>query len=125
MTMTMTPQQLLAEARTNIEEISTDAAFTRLGKQRFIDVREANEFAAGHIPGAINIPRGILEFHLGEYPGCADKEAEFVIYCRSGARSALAAAQMKRLGYRKAVNMIGGYLAWSGEGRPVETPLAR
>lgn len=79
---------------------------------KLIDVREAGEVAMGKIPGAINIPLGLLPFHLQEL----DKESEYVIVCRSGARSGRATEYLIYHGY-KAMNMIGGMIDWNG---PIE-----
>ncbi|WP_240371542.1 rhodanese-like domain-containing protein [Anoxybacteroides rupiense] len=74
-----------------------------------IDVREIEEVAAGAIPGALNIPLGLLEFRMNEL----SKDREYVIVCRSGGRSAKAVQLLERYGY-KAANMTGGMLAWEG-----------
>ncbi|BDG34612.1 rhodanese-like domain-containing protein [Saccharococcus caldoxylosilyticus] len=83
------------------------------GKQlNIIDVREADEVAAGKIPGAINIPLGLLEFRMNEL----DKNKEYILVCRSGGRSGRAAQLLESHGYH-VINMTGGMLEWEG---PVE-----
>lgn len=83
------------------------------GKQlNIIDVREADEVAAGKIPGAINIPLGLLEFRMNEL----DKNKEYILVCRSGGRSGRAAQLLESHGYN-VINMTGGMLEWEG---PVE-----
>ncbi|SFA54191.1 Rhodanese-related sulfurtransferase [Parageobacillus thermantarcticus] len=83
------------------------------GKQlNIIDVREVDEVAAGKIPGAINIPLGLLEFRMNEL----DKNKEYILVCRSGGRSARAAQLLESHGYN-VINMTGGMLDWEG---PVE-----
>ncbi|HEY9723384.1 MAG TPA: rhodanese-like domain-containing protein [Oscillatoriaceae cyanobacterium] len=77
-----------------------------------VDVRQPDEYAQGHIPGARLIPLGTLPEHLAELP----KDREIVAVCRSGARSANATLAMRQAGLN-AVNMVGGMLAWRG---PVE-----
>ncbi|NSL51920.1 rhodanese-like domain-containing protein [Calidifontibacillus erzurumensis] len=80
------------------------------GKElHLIDVREVHEVATGKIPGAVNIPLGLLEFRLHEL----DKSKEYIIICRSGARSGRAVQFLESRGY-KAVNMVGGMLEWEG-----------
>jgi rhodanese-related sulfurtransferase len=74
-----------------------------------IDVREAEEVKAGKIPGAINIPLGLLEFRMHEL----DKSKEYVMVCRSGGRSAMAANFLESHGY-KVINMPGGMMEWQG-----------
>ncbi|GAD13080.1 rhodanese domain-containing protein [Geobacillus kaustophilus GBlys] len=77
-----------------------------------IDVREPEEVAAGKIPGAVNIPLGLIEFRMHEL----DKNEEYILVCRSGGRSGRAAEFLDSRGYR-VVNMTGGMLAWKG---PIE-----
>ena len=120
--MAVTPHDLVIEAKSQIKEVSTAQTLALLGKRVFIDVREYDEFAAGHLPGAINIPRGVLEFKIGMVPECANKDGAFVIYCRTSGRAALSAVQLQRIGYRDVISMAGGYEAWNNEGRPTEKP---
>ncbi len=77
-----------------------------------VDVREADEVAAGKIPGAMHIPLGLIEFRMDEL----DKNKEYILVCRSGGRSGRAAELLEKHGYC-VVNMTGGMLAWEG---PVE-----
>ena len=77
-----------------------------------IDVREVDEVAEGKIPGALNIPLGLLEFRMNELV----KATEYTMVCRSGGRSSMATKLLESHGY-KVVNMTGGMLAWDG---PVE-----
>lgn len=77
-----------------------------------IDVREVEEVAAGKIPGAVNIPLGLLEFRIHEL----DKAKEYIVVCRSGGRSARAAQFLESHGFN-VINMTGGMLDWEG---PVE-----
>ncbi|MGG4406742.1 rhodanese-like domain-containing protein [Geobacillus stearothermophilus] len=77
-----------------------------------IDVREPEEVAAGKIPGAVNIPLGLIEFRMHEL----DKNEEYILVCRSSGRSGRAAEFLDSRGYR-VINMTGGMLAWEG---PVE-----
>lgn len=81
------------------------------GKElNLIDVREVDEVAAGKIPGVINIPLGLLEFRMHEL----DQSKEYIIVCRSGARSGRATQFLEAWGF-KAMNMTGGMLAWEGK----------
>ncbi len=120
--MAVTPHDLVVEAKSQIKEVPTAEAQALLGKRTIIDVREYDEYAAGHLPGAINIPRGILEFKIGMVPECANKEGAFLIYCRTSGRAALSAVQLQRIGYTNVVSMNGGYEAWNNENRPTEKP---
>jgi rhodanese-related sulfurtransferase len=120
--MAVTPHELVIEAKSQIKEVTTADSQALLGKRVFIDVREYDEFAAGHLPGAINIPRGVLEFKIGMVPECANKEGAFVVYCRTSGRAALSVVQLQKIGYRDVISMAGGFEAWSKEDRPTEKP---
>jgi rhodanese-related sulfurtransferase len=120
--MFMTPHDLVIEAKSQIREVDTSEAQGLLGKRVVIDVREYEEYAAGHLPGAINIPRGILEFKIGMVPECARRDGALLIYCRTSGRAALSAVQLQKIGYTNIISMLGGYEAWAKEGRPSETP---
>ncbi|MFS0863919.1 rhodanese-like domain-containing protein [Fredinandcohnia sp. 179-A 10B2 NHS] len=75
-----------------------------------IDVREVDEVAAGKIPGAVNIPLGLIEFRMHELA----KSKEYVMVCRSGGRSGSASQFLEGQGF-KVINMVGGMLTWEGE----------
>lgn len=102
-------------------DLLPDALFDRLnaGKKIFlVDVRRPDEFAAGHIPGAVNVPVEEIAGRPGLLP--ADAAACIVAYCRSGRRSAAAAPTLLALGYSAVYNMPGGILAWQAAGYPIE-----
>lgn len=120
--MPVTPHELVVEAKSQIKEVSPADAQALLGKRVIIDVREYDEFAAGHLPGAINIPRGVLEFKIGMVPECANKDGAFLLYCRTSGRAALSAVQLQKIGYSNILSMNGGFEAWNNEGRPTEKP---
>src|SRR5919202_1577873 len=88
-----------------------------------VDVRESEEFAAGHIPGAKHVPRGYLESRIeGAAP---DRSQRVVLYCASGNRSALAAKTLRDdLGYENVASMTGGITLWKDRGYEVETPVS-
>ncbi|WP_462409428.1 rhodanese-like domain-containing protein [Neobacillus sp. Marseille-QA0830] len=79
-------------------------------KLNIIDVREVNEVATGKIPGAVNIPLGLIEFRMNEL----DKAKEYIMVCRSGGRSSRASQFLESYGYN-VINMAGGMLAWEGK----------
>lgn len=119
--MPMTAMDLVAEAKQKITEVSVDATQEKLNSRAILDVREPAEFAAGHLPGAINIPRGVLEFKIGADPALHDKQAEeIIVYCQTGGRSALATEALHKIGYDKAVSMAGGFKEWSEKGYQVD-----
>ncbi len=120
--MAVTPHELVIEAKSQIKEVATTEAQALLGKRIVIDVREYDEYAAGHLPGSINIPRGVLEFKIGMVPECANKDGAFLIYCRTSGRAALSAVQLQKIGYTNVVSMAGGFELWANEGRPTEKP---
>ncbi|WP_428355985.1 rhodanese-like domain-containing protein [Methyloprofundus sp.] len=112
--MPLTAMDLVAEAKQNITEISVNDARQNLSDVLIIDVREPAEFAAGQIPNAVNIPRGVLEFQINNHPIFAgQQDAKIIVCCQSGGRSALATESLHKLGYINAVSLAGGYKAWS------------
>jgi rhodanese-related sulfurtransferase len=127
--MSLTAQQLVAQARAVITEIDAERlrALQAAGVP-VIDVREPGEYAAGRIIGAINIPRGMLEFEVDGHPAVnchkdpalGHRELPLVLYCRSGGRSALAAEALMRLGFREPLSLTGGFMGWTEAGGAVE-----
>ena len=114
---------LVAEARTRIHEIDLDAAETAIrSADLLLDVREADEFHAGHIPGAVHIPRGLLEFKLSAAPELAARDLDIVLYCKTSGRAALAADALRSMGYLKVQSIAGGFDAWVAAGKPVVKP---
>ncbi len=121
-----TVQQMIDEANTAIPRISVDDAKKLVGKSDvlFLDVREPNEvLAAGKVPGAVAIPRGLVEFRA--CPGSQahdknfDKAKTVIAYCASGGRSAMVGKTLKDMGYTKVMN-LGGFKGWVDGGGPVE-----
>jgi len=115
-----TTAEMVAKAKSKIREVSPQDVAPKLGKVLIVDVRESHEYAAGHIPGAINIPRGVLEFKLDQFPDLQDRNREIVLQCQGGGRSALATVAMQELGFKNAINLAGGFSAWSAAGLPTE-----
>jgi rhodanese-related sulfurtransferase len=87
-----------------------------------IDVREADEFAAGHLQGTVHIPRGLLEFKLSAMPALQARDLNVVLYCKTSGRAALSAVAMQSMGYLNVTSLAGGYDAWVAAGKPVVTP---
>ena len=106
-------KQLVDEAKSQISEIGpNDLGRMQQSGEDFtlIDVREPDEHAKGTIPGAIKLPRGILEANIDRIT--ADKERKLVLYCGGGGRSALAALNLKKMGFRNVFSLAGGYRGW-------------
>jgi phage shock protein E len=88
-----------------------------------LDVRTAEEFAAGHVPGAVNVPHDQLEARLGELASLRDRDV--VVYCKSGRRAGLALAVLAAHGYTRLSHLDGDMQGWEAAGRPVaQTPAA-
>ena len=117
----MTVADFKAEAFKNITQISADNAKALLDKGGvvFVDVREPDEFKAGHILGAKNIPRGTIEWMVPKQIS-DDKNASIVVYCEHGSRGALATYTLVRMGYKNVKNLEGGRADWVKAGCPVE-----
>ena len=109
---------LVLEAKAQIHEVALEDAETAIrAADLLLDVREADEFQAGHIPGAINIPRGVLEFKLSNDPALCPRELNIVLYCKTSGRAALAACSLQAMGYRQVQSLAGGFDAWSAAGK--------
>lgn len=115
-------RELLARARAETKEISVEELRALLVAQTpvtLVDVREADEFAEGRIPGALLLPRGQLE---SQVEALVPRPSRLVVYCQSGARSALAARSLAELGYTDVQSLAGGFGRWSDAGLPSERP---
>lgn len=114
---------LVAEAKARIHEIDLDAADAAIrDADVLLDVREPDEFHAGHIPGAVNIPRGLLEFKLSASPELTSRDLNIMLYCKTSGRAALAACALHDMGYLNVQSIEGGFDAWSTAGKTVVTP---
>jgi rhodanese-related sulfurtransferase len=118
-----TAHDLVASAKARIEEVPiTEAEAAIAAADVLIDVREADEFAAGHIPGAVHASRGLLEFKLGSNPELSSRDLRIVLYCKTSGRAALAACSLHDMGYLFVKSLGGGFDAWVGAGKPVAKP---
>jgi molybdopterin/thiamine biosynthesis adenylyltransferase/rhodanese-related sulfurtransferase len=126
-------QQFLKQVKSEIREVSVDEV-SRLpwpqpraeeaAKRKpplLIDVREGDEYEQGYIPGAQWIPRGKLELRIED--AVPDRDADIVLYCAGGNRSALAARSLKELGYTRVSSLAGGYGAWKRANLPTVKPF--
>jgi rhodanese-related sulfurtransferase len=125
--MPATAADLVAEARARIREIEPQSFYASADPAVLIDVREPAEFETGHLPGAINIPRGVLEFQVTAHPAVANvsdpalahTDRPVIVYCRTGGRAALAAVSLQRMGFSDVRSLAGGINAWIDAGLPV------
>jgi molybdopterin/thiamine biosynthesis adenylyltransferase/rhodanese-related sulfurtransferase len=115
--------EVIRQIRSSVEEVDPSEVKTRNGAV-LLDVRETDEWDAGHIPGAKHIPRGYLESRVEGVVG-SDRAQRVIIYCASGQRSALAANTLKELlGYENVASMNGGITLWKDRGYDVEVPVS-
>lgn len=110
--------KLANEARSRIVEITPEeAAEAGQRKAVLIDVREREEFQRGHVPGAMNLPKGSIELEIERR--APDPDVEIVTYCGAGNRSAIVAENLQRMGYTRVRSVAGGIRAWLEAGLPV------
>ena len=109
-----TAHDLVIQAKSTTQEIALQQAEEA--------VREADEFAAGHLPGAVLVPRGLLEFKLSATPALSGRDLKVVLYCKTSGRAALAAQTMQNMGYLNVTSIAGGFDAWAAAGKPVVKP---
>ncbi|MDD4942425.1 rhodanese-like domain-containing protein [Rhodoferax sp.] len=118
-----TAHDLVWAAKDRITEVAlaeVDAAIR--AADVLVDVREADEFAAGHLPGAVHISRGMLEFKFTANPSLQARDLNVLLYCKTSGRAALAAAALHDMGYLNVKSIAGGFDAWVAAGKPVATP---
>jgi rhodanese-related sulfurtransferase len=127
--MRMSVEEMLNEARAHVREVSASETKEDLEQGKvdvILDVREPQEWFAGHIPGAVYVPRGLLEWHADQTsPTCKPElqgkpDARIVVHCAAGGRSLLAARTLQEMGYTNVVSMVGGFSDWAAQGFPVE-----
>ena len=115
--------QLVEDSKTRIREIDALSLLRKLEQKaafRLIDVREADEYAAGRLPGAEHFSKGIIERDIET--AVPDPNAEIVLYCGGGFRSALAAENLQKMGYTNVWSLAGGWREWLAAGHPTEKP---
>jgi len=113
-------KDLLAQVKSSIREVEPGEVDGARSDALFLDVREADEYQQGALPGALHLPRGFLEVQIeGVVP---TKDRPIVVYCAGGTRSAFAAKTLQDLGYSDVVSMTGGFNRWKDEGRAWSTP---
>jgi rhodanese-related sulfurtransferase len=116
-------QALVDDAKTRVKQIDIDGYKKMVAAKEallLVDVREDNEWAAGHAKGAVHLGKGIIERDIEKT--VADKSTTLVLYCGGGFRSALAGDALQRMGYNNVISLDGGWRAWNQAGLPVEKP---
>jgi rhodanese-related sulfurtransferase len=111
--------KLVKDAKTRIKEEDFRETKKKMDageKMIIVDVREDNEWARGHIPGAVHLGKGVIERDIEK--AIPDKETPLVLYCGGGFRSALAADNLRKMGYRNVTSMDGGWRGWTESGFP-------
>ena len=118
---------LVAEAKSRIENLDPDAVENELqnGDAVLVDIRDSPELEEnGRIPGAVHIPRGMLEFRADTtspyHHAPLDPSRRVILHCASGGRSALAAQTLQEMGYEQVAHLDGGINAWKEAGKPTE-----
>lgn len=112
---------LCNDAKTRIREVTIEEVMRKLEARddfHFLDIREDHEWEAGRAAGATHLGRGILERDIHNL--ATDADAEIVLYCGGGYRSALSADNLQKMGYRNVWSMAGGIRAWREAGYPIE-----
>ena len=115
-----TAEQMVKEAKASIKVVSIDTVKKAIDAKEnvvLLDVSDRHEFETGHLPGAINISRGTLEFKVGII--IPEKNARIIVYCGLDLRGPLATKTLNDLGYKNVVDMTGGLMAWKEAGYPV------
>ena len=112
-------------ARRCVQETTIDYVHERITQQKsfgdlhLVDVREDNEWEAGHLPTAVHLGRGVIERDIEQhFPDC---DTELILYCGGGYRSALTAESLQKMGYTNVISMDGGFHGWTEAGLPVMT----
>jgi len=119
-----TAHDLVLAAKARVQEIAIGEAEQAIRDADVLfDVREADEYTAGHIPGAIHTSRGLLEFKVSGSPELGARDLKIVLYCKSSGRAALAACALQDMGYLHVRSIAGGMDAWAAAGKPVARPV--
>ena len=117
--------QYVAQIRKTVQTTDMDgylAAVKSPNEQLLLDVREEEEFKAGHVPGAVNIPRGLLEFRIWKqlgFPSNVDMSRKIYVQCQTGGRATLAAKQLQDIGFTNVIAVIINFEEWQKKGHPL------
>ena len=115
-------ESLIDDAKSRVKEVSVAETRDRIDAGAIlVDVREDDEWRAGHAANAVHLGRGVIERDiLQAFP---DKSAELILYCGGGYRSALAADNLQKMGYPNVFSMAGGWKAWKDAAAPTDMPI--
>lgn len=118
-----TAHDMVAEAKKEIQEVPLDKADEAIRQaDMLLDVRDGDEYRASHIPGAVNISRGMLEFKFTNDPSLENRDMNIVLYCKTSGRAALSAKSLKEMGYRHVHSIAGGFDGWQEAGKDIARP---
>ena len=118
-----TAHDLVTAAKSRVQEVPvTEAEAAIRNADVLVDVREADEYAAGHLPGAVHISRGMLEFKFSANPALQPRDLKVMLYCKTSGRAALCATALHDMGYLNVQSIAGGFDAWAAAGKPVAKP---
>ena len=112
--------EIVNDAKRRVRECTVDDVKKRLDKGdklTLVDVREESEYAKDHLPGAIHLGKGIIERDIEEK--VPDMDAEIILYCGGGFRSALSADNLQKMGYKNVISMDGGIREWREKSYPL------
>lgn len=113
--------KIVNDAKSRVKETDVPAVLARVKKGEkliLVDTREDNEWSNGRIAGAIHLGKGVIERDIEA--AIPDKNAEIILYCGGGFRSALSADNLQKMGYKNVISMDGGWRSWTEAGGPVE-----
>jgi rhodanese-related sulfurtransferase len=132
MALTKSSKQLVQEANAKIQTLSLDEAKEKLGQPdvQFVDIRDVRELEReGTIPGSLHVPRGMLEFWVDPdspyFKPVFSEDKQFILFCQSGWRSALATATLQDMGLNGVCHIDGGYSNWKDSGGATEAKEKR
>jgi rhodanese-related sulfurtransferase len=121
-------KELVASTRKQIKTVDMTAfksIFDAKTSMLIVDVREPEEYAAGYVPGAVNVPRGLIEFTIWEEVGFPDKldmNRKMYLYCKTGGRCTLAAKTLQDLGFKDVTAVVMKFEDWTKAGYPIAMP---
>ena len=114
-----TLQELLAEAKANVGQISPEELTDAGESVILLDVRDEPDYEEEHLPNAVSLPRGYIELDIDEVT--TNENTHIVTYCGGGTRATLSAHTLKNMGFKNVSVLTGGFRGWKAAGHPTET----